>query len=426
MNDVCYDQDWFDELCTLKISFHRQLHNNVKGIREINSDRDIDTLYSYPNLKHSNESLLLHLSNLLLKIESDQKRPTLVKELWIKKLRELQSVATILKIVQDAKLDSKYDGLHLLDFHFSRVWGEYDSELFALTLAEAAVRLTKREASFFVDNNIILPSNDFEYYVSKYQRSTFCRTLDQHSYKNQHVALDDFKSMLEDTLLRLQIFDWKVKFDTKNKFGRFVVLSKVKSILLPVTVNGKSYISYKRAIKLIHHEIYTHVVRTNAGYRSRLKLLSIGLAGYQHAEEGIATYNEQKAVGSNKYYAGFLSYLAIGLAKGLDRGSVQRLPYEFNTLFTNVFLALGLTSQQAYHKALQTTLHIYIKVGDSYFVNTSDVIYRSGNIKIHSLISTDPLAENYFTQGKFDPGDQFLVQGLTSLGIIRHTNDFNL
>lgn len=418
MSLVCYDQDWFDELTQIKISFLRQVHNQAPKNIKVQSQQDIDKLFLYPSIKENNNQLGEKLQNLYIKVEQDREKPAPVRDLWLEKLAELKVQANILDSIYKANFKEEAVDVQEFSARLNSIWKKINPDIFSMTLAEAKIRLSKRDLNFIESSKISFPSKAYSDYHKAYKRVRFEKNLALVNDPQKTITLVDFKAEIEKDLAALGLKNWNVRFDTREKFGRFVVLSKSKLILLPIQSNNHDFIKYKRAIKLLHHEVYTHVIRSESGLNSTLCLLGIGLAGYYEAEEGIATFREQKVVGTNKYFAGFLSYLAVGLASGLDRNNVTRMPIEFIKLFTDVYIQLGLPEELAHQKAIQKMFRVYIKLGNHYVVNNFELIYREGNIKIHKLVSSDTAAEENFDIGKFDPTSLAQVTALAQLGLV--------
>jgi hypothetical protein len=418
MSQSCYDLDWFEKLAQIKVSFLRQVHNSVPKDTVIQTQSDIDVLFSYKNLKAINGNLHTSLQLLLEEIESDTEKPTAAKGLWLEKVHELLKLTSMLDTIYKANFCAVAPDMYTFEAHMNSLWNDIDPDIFLMTLAEAKIRLSKRGSSLVTSGKISFPGTEYAEYYANYARVHFDKKLKLDGDAPTEISLIDFKKRIEEALVAVGATDWKVRFDSRDRFGRFVVLGKSKLILLPEHTVHHDVVRYKRALKLLHHEVYTHVVRSEAGFNSRLRLLGLGLAKYNVAEEGIATFREQKVVASNKYFSGFLAYFAVGLAKGLDRNNVQRTPLEFVQLFTEVYIQLGIPSSLAHRKAVQKMFRVYIKLGEQYVINNFELIYREGNIKIHKLLSENSDVEKLFNFGKFDPGNQNHVASLSSLGVI--------
>ena len=176
--------------------------------------------------------------------------------------------------------------------------------------------------------------------------------------------------------------------------------------------------------KLRVHEISTHARRKHNGSKTSLKLLGLGLAKSRQAEEGVATYREQELVAENNFFAGYLSYFAIGMVNGLDNTEKKRSFRELFIILNKLFLILhknkdGIATQLAWDRCVRIFRGTPGNV--SGLVLTKDSIYRAGNIKIHELLCRTPEAEKWFDVGRYDPTNSKHVDALRVLEII---NDY--
>lgn len=409
-----FDQDWFDQLGNFRVSFMRQLHIPVPTIFDIKNAEDISSLFTYPSLKSDNALLLNQLTIFLNEIKNNTKKPIQVKRLWEEKITELINLTNLLFAIYKANF---LDFLSKEEFEIAKAVSSFAGiqvEIFKLTLAESKLRIFTNGES----HGIIFPEKSYDSYAKNFNKVKFADGSFQRVHADSRVSSLDFKILLEQTLLSHNLIEWRVRFDRKNRFGRVVVLGRKKLIILPYDPYNNITFSEVKTLRLIAHEVNTHALRSHNGFLTKLQLLSNGLAYYQKGEEGIATYNEQKAVSDNKYYAGFVSHLAVGLASGADRNFLARNPFEFYELFCQIFSNLGLSEEDSKVKSLQRVFRTYIKLGDTYIINFHDVIYREGNIEIHNLVHESPESTKYFSVGKFNPCNKDQLRLLQELGII--------
>jgi hypothetical protein len=173
MNEASYDRDWFEELCTIKVSFRRQLHNKIENHYIVNTQKDIDALYLYPNLKENNVILTNQLLDLQAKIQNDTAKPSFVKELWLKKIDELATYALILTAVSDSKYQQLQHNYDIIDKSFCKIFGEFDKDLFNLTLSEAKIRLCKNVQPVAGNLRFLWTSSNYQELSNHYTRSLF-------------------------------------------------------------------------------------------------------------------------------------------------------------------------------------------------------------------------------------------------------------
>lgn len=201
--------------------------------------------------------------------------------------------------------------------------------------------------------------------------------------------------------------DWKVVVDTT--VVHMLVDHKRRTVRVPAGVLMKA----KKMRKLFVHEIGTHVYRREQGKRSQLQLLSIGLAGYQAAEEGIALMRAQLT--SNRFYhfGGLDKYLVLALATGALDGVPKDFAETFHLLeqyYTARLERVGksaLIPRVAKTRAWNSTLRVFRGGNPSLpgccFLR--DKIYHEGNRAMWQLLQTHP---EYFTSlllGKYNPED---------------------
>lgn len=200
--------------------------------------------------------------------------------------------------------------------------------------------------------------------------------------------------------------DWEVVISSSVFHIR--VNSKLRVILIPHNLKMRS----ERISAMFAHEIGTHVYRRINGKNSRLQLLSIGLAKYEKAEEGIALVRENSAVGVYALRGGFDKYLALAYSSGLIDGKPKDFNQTYSFLKEYYFVRHsshhGSKEGQrlALNRAWLSTLRIFRGGNPSVPGNCfyRDKIYREGLFDILGLIEAHP---EYFANshlGKFDPG----------------------
>ena len=82
--------------------------------------------------------------------------------------------------------------------------------------------------------------------------------------------------------------DFPISFEVREDVSELMV--SFGRLLIPETAAIRS----DRVQPLLHHEIGTHVVTYQNGARQPLKLLTIGLPGYDETQEGLALLAEHQ------------------------------------------------------------------------------------------------------------------------------------
>ena len=202
----------------------------------------------------------------------------------------------------------------------------------------------------------------------------------------------------------LGITDWSVMVSAYASTIR--VVPSAGCIWIPndseLSVRAKP-LTPNAVLGLIAHEIGTHVLRQVRGATSSLQLLSLGLAGYEAGEEGLAMYREQQYTGLADF-AGVDGYLAAGLAEGLD-GHVPRTYREVFTILVDYFSVVRQVDRQtarilAWQRCLRTFRGTPGDIRGCIF--TKDIVYRDGNIATWLQMQDGTFDDLDLDRGKFD------------------------
>ncbi len=242
---------------------------------------------------------------------------------------------------------------------------------------------------------------------------------DTHLGPSYIMTAVEIKQACEEAFVKYGIEGWCAVISPPGARLTFNTSQEQRIVYIPNDADAslrKFPLTKKRVEGLIAHEIGTHVVRRENGMKSPLALLGIGLAGYLPGEEGIATYNEQRATGVS-HLAGGLGYLAISWAVGLD-GTPRNFrdlfevmsPYLFLSVVKQLSLSdLPLDFDDIERKVKRNAWARCIRTfrGTSGLTPgcclTRDIIYLEGNIAILDLLKTEPAKESEFYLGKYDP-----------------------
>jgi len=401
-----------------------KLEENLK----LNSD--VDFTLSYANV----ESLTtLHkITNDLSEFKSVVERGPFdinIKKLYLQKVKERLSELNVALSLHRLIKTPSIESAQQLQLNINSAFGLPEKKIFELTISELVSRAEERDTPSLIDDiglrGYVKSLDSYKYISSQYSRSVFSNTHSPSSdrYGNAEsvaVALREALSNFDGA------DDWRVRVDTRARFNHVTVFGAKKIIFVPGDIifdnNGmNNAMSHRKICKLVAHEIHTHVQRAVAGFNSPLKLLSVGLSGYKVFEEGLATYREQEVVGDNRYFAGFQSYLAIGLALGLDRGGKYRLFTDVYKILTKINESLYFNNNisAAKHIAFKRTSRTFISQSNTFqCINTRDLIYRQGNIRAHDFFVNRQNRRDITDIGKFDPINHEQVVCLQRLGII--------
>ena len=175
----------------------------------------------------------------------------------------------------------------------------------------------------------------------------------------------------------------------RGSFAKLAVRAK------PLTPNA--------LLGLIAHEIGTHVVRQARGAASQLQLLSLGLAGYEAGEEGLAMYREQQFTGFTDF-AGVEAYRAAGLAYGLDGHEPRSFRHAFEVLVDYFLIVRQVDTETAQILAWKRCLRTFRGTpgGIPGCVFTKDIVYRDGNIATWVQMQDGTYNGIDLDAGKFD------------------------
>ena len=237
----------------------------------------------------------------------------------------------------------------------------------------------------------------------------------------------DAVAIFEAALAKLEITDWKIVVEENTNRSRFSINAHSKRVYIP---NQKQLDARSKKMTnlqlraLAEHEIGVHANRANAGNKSQLQLLSIGLDSYIRGEEGLASYLQQQVEGATEFY-GFDRYLATSLAVGMDghkrdfRGVFELMVEYYQLQFADSGHAVPYTKIQTV--AFEVCVRIFRGTTGQTpgCVYTKDIVYLEGNIGIWHLLSEKPHAFDDFFVGKYDPLLPRHVKALQTLGIIK-------
>jgi uncharacterized protein (TIGR02421 family) len=167
--------------------------------------------------------------------------------------------------------------------------------------------------------------------------------------------------------------DFPVSFEVREDVSELMV--SFGRLLIPESASFRT----DRVEPLLHHEVGTHVVTYQNGARQPLKLLTMGLPGYDETQEGLAVLAEYLTGGLDPRRLRVLAGRVVAVGKMLDGAE-----------FLDIFESL----RSDYHIPTKTAWSIAIRVvvGGG---NVKDAIYLRGISRILDLLaeggSLDPL-----------------------------------
>jgi uncharacterized protein (TIGR02421 family) len=167
--------------------------------------------------------------------------------------------------------------------------------------------------------------------------------------------------------------DFPISFEVREDVSELMV--SFGRLLIPETAAIRS----DRVQPLLHHEIGTHVVTYQNGARQPLKLLTIGLPGYDETQEGLALLAEYLTGGLDPRRLRVLAGRVVAVEKLLDGA-------EFLDIFESLRTDHRIPTRTAWSIAIR------VVVGGG---NVKDAIYLRGISRILELVaeggSLDPL-----------------------------------
>jgi hypothetical protein len=184
-------------------------------------------------------------------------------------------------------------------------------------------------------------------------------------------------------------------------------------------------------IGIVSHEIGTHLLHMANGNRQTMRLLGLGMAGYEYSDEGRAFLREQIVYDKESTFLRqfaweyiVLLHLSVSLAQGLN-GHRYQFPELYDTLFCLYSFwrerrMPRATNNEAYARdeAWMLAVRIYKGTDGTDGSYMKDIVYLEGNIKSWQLAKTDPSLILRGDVGRFDITNPQQVAMLNELGIL--------
>ena len=189
---------------------------------------------------------------------------------------------------------------------------------------------------------------------------------------------------------------WEV--EEKDIASKAMVIPSRRRLLIRTNRN----FSRREIRRFIVHEIYAHVLRTEFGLIQPYKIFSIGLAGYESTEEGLALYKEKKAgLLAKKGLKGY-SARVLSVDKALN-GSFREV-YNF---LTDLF-----DKEKAWDLSVRVKRGIKNTGEPGSF--TKDILYLKGFLEVNNFIKNQS-GLHLLHYGKISVRDALLIPSIEGL-----------
>ena len=433
---VAFDEKIFKKYCTAKVSV---LSNLKPDLHCLTTDKKLflsseinHPIFTYKkNARYNYDKPEVILHELVKEISNDQQVPSIIKEQYFLAIKEKFTKISLLRQTQVLALDPRQEAcMRLFQKYSEQLYGTVDPEIFLKVMQTAEREIARKVISPKFNSTHKPALSRLETIFQNYKQL-------QPSYTSLEVtprvtvprttAITDaglLKDIFEKGLQEYGIdSSWKVVVDSKGARTTISVSYGLEKIYLPSTEqllkrSKRKRLTEARVRGLIAHEIGTHVLRKIQGEQSKVKLLSVGLSGYEQGEEGLATYREQQAQ-SLQGYSGLEAYFAIGLTLGCD-GANARDFSQIHAILTDYFLIVENTTHE-HAKELAWNRCVRIFRGTSGLVPgivfTKDLIYRNGNMRHWEAVRNNTLPAINLDCGKFDPTQKEHIHFLHAVGM---------
>lgn len=184
-------------------------------------------------------------------------------------------------------------------------------------------------------------------------------------------------------------------------------------------------------IGIISHEAGSHILEAANGARSPLKLLQLGLAGYEKGNEGRAFLREQIVYDHELTFLRQFAWeyiVLLHLGASLASGSHDQ-PYGFARLYEVLETLYALwrelrrpgdpgNAEFARREAWYLTVRIAKGTDGQGGGYLKDIVYLEGNVRCWEVAASNPEAILHGDKGKFDITNARHVKALRELGIV--------
>lgn len=390
---------------------------------------------------HSQEVIKLNRD-----ISNKEKNP-IVLHTYLPKIEEKLAELNLMKLAYKLSQEQKSVNSEKLGKEFQiiseKLYGKPTEKLFAYSVAK-----TRAKIRLFIGKNAptdaaamdllaVLPEieeetffsalekNQLEKYLARYFLIDDALEMINLSEIGGMLGASEIKKYFEKLLLSMGITDWKVKL-AKNLMS-ISIDHQNKQIIIP----RWRKMNRDKLRMLMVHEIGVHVRRRSNGENSPLKLLGLGLQGYETGEEGLAGICEDILKESYDITFGSLvGYLSVGMVYGLD--GVKR---DFRDLFDILHkfyrfkivkncentekMDLNKVDRKAKKLAWFRACRIFRGSGGAIkgVCFTKDIIYLKGRMCVWDQIRNESKELSRLFCGKYDPCNPEHVRILDELGM---------
>ena len=235
-----------------------------------------------------------------------------------------------------------------------------------LNLLKMMENLGKKDFTKYSKKVFGSPSKDL---LKKAEKLVLCKDCKIHEPKRKITtkkALLRFKKIIKDLNINWEVIDQDIA-------SKAIVIPSSRKFV----IKRDGIFSSKEMRRLIVHEIYTHVLRTEFGLIQPYKIFLFGFAGYEETEEGLALYKEKRAGLLDK--RALRGYAARSLAVDKAIGGSFRDVFNF---LNNYF-----GREKAWDIAVRVKRGL--KKTEKPGAFTKDLIYLNGYLKVRNFIKND-------------------------------------
>lgn len=402
IKDNSVDARWFLELKSIKRPlFLHSLRLNSEMLEE-QKKMFLAEIIRNPKFAYAIESKkvltaisqLTELQDKILQYESDLS----IRNAYIKKIKELVFEQELLLVSSERKWE-QFNQLNKI------LYGDLDPTL-----------ICKQKCRLYNTYNVKLECSNSIMPVSNLSISeTNLNKLREYLHRGPNLCVEESNILNDEDLVK----HWQGALNALYPAWKVFISNSVRNIYVShikseVQIPKGITMPVEKAIAMYAHEIGMHVHRREQGKMRKLQLFSIGLAGYQSAEEGLALMREQLSLKSFFNYGGNDKYISLAYALGYMDGIKKdfRSTYDFLYFIYLTRHSLHYNKEKAEYIASKRAWGSCVRIfrgGDPQIPGCClyrDKIYHEGNVKMWRLAKTNP---EYFSDvylGKYDPSSE--------------------
>lgn len=377
-------------------------------------DGEIDNpRFSYDHISEEYLSNTQENLNALREEVSHSPADVLIAEAYSNKIEYLSQEINLLHAARNGN-DQIFDQIN------QRLYGAVDVDLFRAVLGA----LERRVGKLVSESETIDPSTkelqrELERIALRIDSDT-ARQFEWYflSEYEDLIGADEIREIFREVKKDLGLVAWKINVDQTNTLPSITVRRREKLVLIP----SQRTLPRRKALALAHHELEVHAKRSENGYKSSIKLLSVGLDYYLSAEEGLAKYLETQhyAAGLN---SALESYFFTALILGVDG---------YKRSFREVFDLASLFYKSVHYERFKNDprpVHMYAwgrtmrlfrgTSGQNKGVcSRRGLVYLEGYMRIKDLLEQKKFSIEELLLGKYDPSNAGHVRLLKKMNIL--------